>query len=82
MAIQRIGIIGCGKISGIYLKNLTGMFGKRVKVTAVTDPVYERAAKASSEFNVRHIEKMPDLASDPCGVAPRMEIARWAQRCS
>jgi predicted dehydrogenase len=65
MAIQRIGIVGCGKISGIYLKNLTGMFGRRVKVTAVTDAVHERAAKASSEFNVRHIEKMPDLLSDP-----------------
>jgi predicted dehydrogenase len=65
MAIQRIGIVGCGKISGIYLKNLTGMFGRRVKVTAVTDAVHERAAKASSEFNVRHIEKMPDLVSDP-----------------
>jgi len=65
MGIQRIGIVGCGKISGIYLKNLTGMFGRRVKVTAVTDAVHERAAKASSEFNVRHIEKMPDLVSDP-----------------
>jgi len=65
MAIQRIGIVGCGKISGIYLKNLTGMFGKRVKVTAVTDAVHERVAKVSSEFNVRHIEKTPDLISDP-----------------
>ena len=65
MAIQRIGIVGCGKISGIYLKNLTGMFGKRVKVTAVTDLIQERAANASKEYNVRHIKKTLDLIRDP-----------------
>jgi len=65
MAIQRIGIIGCGKISGIYLKNLTGMFGSRVKVTAVTDLIEERAEKASVEYNVRHIKKTIDLIKDP-----------------
>jgi predicted dehydrogenase len=39
---QRIGIIGLGKISGIYLRNLTGLFRRRVRVTAVTDLVRER----------------------------------------
>ena len=65
MAIQRIGIVGCGKISGIYLKNLTGMFGKRVKLTAVTDLIEERAAKAAQDYNVRHIKKTIDLIQDP-----------------
>lgn len=65
MAIQRIGIVGCGKISGIYLKNLTGMFGGRVKVTAVSDLVAERAAAAASEFNVRHIDSSQKLIQDP-----------------
>jgi predicted dehydrogenase len=65
MAIQRIGIVGCGKISGIYLKNLTGMFGKRVKVTAVTDLVEERAVEASTKYKVRHIKKTADLIQDP-----------------
>ncbi len=65
MAIQRIGVVGCGKISGIYLKNLTGMFGKRVKLTAVTDLIEERAAKAAEEHNLRHIKKTIDLINDP-----------------
>jgi hypothetical protein len=30
MSVQRIGIVGIGNISGIYLKNLNGMFGKRI----------------------------------------------------
>lgn len=65
MAIQRIGVVGCGKISGIYLKNLTGMYGKRVKLTAVTDLIEERAAKAAEEHNVRHIKNTIDLINDP-----------------
>ena len=64
MAIQRIGIVGCGKISGIYLKNLTGMFGKRVEISAVTDIIEERAVKASQDYNVRHIKKTLDLIQD------------------
>ena len=65
MAIQRIGIVGCGKISGIYLKNLTGMFGKRVKVTAVTDLVEERAALAAKDYNLRHIKTTAQMVNDP-----------------
>jgi predicted dehydrogenase len=57
MSIQRIGIVGIGNISGIYLKNLNGMFGKRVKVTAVTDLIEERAAKASAEYGIPHIKR-------------------------
>jgi predicted dehydrogenase len=61
----RIGIIGVGKISGIYLKNLTGMFSRRVTVTAVTDIIEERAAQAAKEYNVRHIRKVDEMVRDP-----------------
>lgn len=65
MAIQRIGVVGCGNISGTYLRNLTVLYGKRVKVTALTDIVEEKAAKASKEFGVRYIKKTEDLVRDP-----------------
>ncbi|MDR0315982.1 MAG: Gfo/Idh/MocA family oxidoreductase, partial [Treponema sp.] len=58
---KRIGIVGCGNISGIYLANLTGMFGKRVKVTALTDLIPERAEKASAEYKIPYIKKTDDL---------------------
>jgi predicted dehydrogenase len=61
MGIQRIGIVGAGNISGIYLKNLTGMFGRRVKVTGITDIIEERAAKAAEEYNIPHIKRPEDL---------------------
>jgi predicted dehydrogenase len=65
MNTQRIGIAGIGNISGIYLKNLTGMFAKRVTVTAVTDIIPERAAKAGAEYGIPHIEKPEDLINSP-----------------
>ena len=65
MALQRIGIVGIGRISGIYLKNLTGMFGKRVKLSAVTDIVEERAKQAAEENNIRYHKTTLDLIKDP-----------------
>jgi predicted dehydrogenase len=65
MSVQRIGIVGIGNISGIYLKNLNGMFAKRVKVTAVTDLIEERAAKASADYGIPHIKKTTDLINSP-----------------
>jgi predicted dehydrogenase len=44
---KRIGIVGAGKISGIYLKNLSGMFGKRVILTGITDIIAEQAKQAA-----------------------------------
>ena len=65
MSVQRIGVVGSGNISGIYLKNLTGMFAGRVKVTAVTDLIEERAAKVSVDYGIPHIKKASDLINSP-----------------
>ncbi|WP_010257376.1 Gfo/Idh/MocA family protein [Treponema primitia] len=61
----RIGIVGIGKISGIYLQNLTGMFGKRVILSAVTDLIPERAEKAAEEYKTRYIKGIDELINDP-----------------
>jgi predicted dehydrogenase len=37
------------------------MFGKRIKVTAVTDLIHERAAKAAADYGFPHIQKTEDL---------------------
>jgi predicted dehydrogenase len=65
MALQNIGIVGIGKISGIYLQNLTGMFGKRVRVSAVTDLIHERAAKANEDYHIKHIKDTDELINSP-----------------
>jgi predicted dehydrogenase len=65
MAKQRIGIAGIGKISGIYLDNLSGMFGKRVNLKAVTDLIGERAEKAAADYHVRAVKDIDSLVKDP-----------------
>lgn len=65
MNMPRIGVVGCGNISGIYFTNLTGMFSKWVKVTALTDLIPERAETASAKYNIPYIKKTSDLLNSP-----------------
>ena len=44
---MKIGILGCGNISGIYLQNLTQLF-KNTEVVAVSD-LEEWKAKGAAE---------------------------------
>lgn len=46
------GIVGAGNISGIYLKNLTGLFDN-VTVLGIADLVVERAVEQGTPFGVR-----------------------------
>ena len=59
--MQRIGIVGIGNISKIYLDNLTGMFAKRVKLTSVTDKIFERAQKAAEDYPVKVYKSADDM---------------------
>jgi len=59
--MQRIGVVGIGNISKIYLDNLTGMFGKRVKLTAVTNTTFERAQKAAEDYKVKAFKSLDEM---------------------
>lgn len=48
MSRLKVGVLGCGAISKIYLTNLTGKFADRVEVVAVAD-VLPDSAKAKAE---------------------------------
>lgn len=54
MEKMKIGVIGCGNISEIYLKNLTEVF-KNTEVIAVTDIVRERAEERAKQFGISRI---------------------------
>ncbi|HBQ63887.1 MAG TPA: oxidoreductase [Clostridiales bacterium] len=64
MKITKVGIIGCGAISGIYLKNLTGLF-RMVEVAAVADLIPERSAAKAAEFNIPRSCTPEELLADP-----------------
>jgi len=56
----RIGIIGCGSVSGVYLPHLAEC--PYAEVVSTCDIIYERAQKRAAEFNIAnsypHIDQM------------------------
>ncbi|MBQ4050184.1 MAG: Gfo/Idh/MocA family oxidoreductase [Oscillospiraceae bacterium] len=61
----KVGMVGVGCISGIYLKNFFETF-KDVKLVAVCDLIRERAEKAKEEWGVEKIyDTMDELFADP-----------------
>lgn len=61
----RVGIVGIGKISGIYLQNLTGMFADRVSVVAVADLIKERAEEAAAQHPPMKAMSVDELMKSP-----------------
>lgn len=65
MKRYKVGIVGCGNISGIYFKNMTGPFAKQLHVTACADLVMSHAeAKAAENAGVKAMTTAALLA-DP-----------------
>ncbi|MDQ8738803.1 Gfo/Idh/MocA family oxidoreductase [Paenibacillus sp. LHD-38] len=60
----KVGIIGCGMISGIYLENCVNQFDI-LDVAAVADLVPELAMKRAAEFGVPKACTVEELLADP-----------------
>ncbi len=61
----RIGFVGCGAISSIYLKNITELFGQ-LEIAGVCDLIPERAQSAAAEYGIPKIySDMHELFADP-----------------
>ncbi|WP_067623631.1 Gfo/Idh/MocA family protein [Alicyclobacillus acidiphilus] len=60
----KVGVIGAGVISHIYLKNCTGMFRYILDVKAVADLVPELARKRADEFGIPHVYTVDELLAD------------------
>lgn len=61
----KIGIVGVGAISGIYLENITNVF-KEIEIIGVCDLIRERAEKAVEKYQIPKLyEDMYELFWDP-----------------
>ncbi len=60
----KIGLIGCGQISTIYLKNCTTTFRHILEVVACADLVEELAQKKAEEFNIPKACSVDELLAD------------------
>ena len=62
---MKIGFVGCGNISGIYLSNITKTF-RNLEVAGVCDLVREKAENQAKAYGVTKIYKdMYELFADP-----------------
>jgi len=64
MARTRIGIIGCGNISSIYLENLNRRF-QTVEIAAVADLLPERAQTQADKYGVARVISVAEMLADP-----------------
>jgi predicted dehydrogenase len=60
----KIGIIGCGNISAIYLKNCSQKFDI-LEVAACADVIPEKAQARAEEFNIPKACSVDELLNDP-----------------
>ncbi len=60
----RVGIVGCGNISAIYMKNLTTVF-RNVEVIACCDIIPERAKQRSEEYGIPRVYTPEEFYKDP-----------------
>ncbi len=62
---MKIGFVGCGNISGIYLKNITSTF-RNLEVAGVCDLIREKAENQAKAYGVTKIyQDMYELFADP-----------------
>lgn len=59
----KVGFIGCGNISGIYLQNAHTY--DLVEPWAVADLIPERAAAQANKYNIPHVMTVDQLLADP-----------------
>ena len=65
MSTIKIGFVGCGAISDIYLNNITNLY-KEIEIIGVCDLIRERAEKAVSQYNIPKLyNDMYELFADP-----------------
>jgi predicted dehydrogenase len=60
----KVGIIGCGNISDIYLKNCTSTFSI-LEVVAVADLIAERAQAKAEQYDIPKACSVEELLADP-----------------
>jgi predicted dehydrogenase len=63
MSITKIGVIGTGTISGIYLKNAAWLDG--IEVVAVADLNRASAEKRAAEYAIPNVYSVDELLADP-----------------
>ena len=62
---MRVGIVGCGNISGIYMENLTKIFSSGITVVACADLETEKATAAAGKYGIPQIMTLEEMLESP-----------------
>ena len=65
MKKQKVGVIGCGTISGIYLENMTQKFGDVLEVVACSDLFPEKAEQTRAKYGLQKACTNDEIINDP-----------------
>jgi len=60
----KVGVVGCGVISEIYMSNITKRF-KNLEIVACMDLIRSRAEHRAEQFNVPKVHDLEDFYKDP-----------------
>lgn len=63
MKTMKVGIIGCGKISGIYMENCHRF--EVLELVAVADLDRKRAEEQAAAYNVPNVYSVDEILADP-----------------
>ncbi len=64
METKKIGLVGCGNISGIYLKNCCKRF-RNIEIVATSDLIQERADNKAEEYGLKSCKNNEEIYNDP-----------------
>ena len=59
----KLGVIGCGNISGIYLE--VGQTFQIMQITAVSDLIHERAQTQAAKYHIQNACTVKEILADP-----------------
>ena len=65
MEKMRIGVIGCGTISGIYLENMTKKFSDMLEVVSCADIIAEKALETKEKYSLKKACTVDEIIDDP-----------------
>jgi predicted dehydrogenase len=61
---KRVGVIGCGNISDIYIQNIINKFDN-LELVAISNRTMEKAKQKAIQYSIKKVETIDEIMTDP-----------------
>lgn len=65
MRTVKIGVVGCGNISNVYLANFASNRFPNLQIVAVADMIQEKAEEQAEKFGITNVYTVAEMMDDP-----------------